>query len=71
MLSVFDYKIIARPNNSLTSEGVYKLLAILAVIALIVAVGFTHIGAWLVLPFAGFGIVGVCAGFLPYPAACG
>lgn len=53
MLSVLDCKIIARPNNSLSSEGAMKLMAILGVIALIAAIGFTRIGAWLVLPFAG------------------
>lgn len=63
MLSVFDYKIIARPNNSLTAEGAYRLLAILAVIALMVAVGFTHIGAWLVLPFAGLELLAFALAF--------
>jgi uncharacterized membrane protein len=46
-------KIIARPNNSLSVDDSVKLLAALAGIALVVALGFLHIGAWLVLPFAG------------------
>ena len=50
-------KIIARPNNSLSVEDSVKLLAALAGIALVVALGFLHIGAWLVLPFAGLEIV--------------
>lgn len=53
MLSVMDCKIIARPNNSLSPENSLKLMVILAVIAFVIALGFTHVGAWLVLPFAG------------------
>lgn len=63
MLSVLDYKIIARPNNSLSSEGSVKLLAVLGCLALIVAIGFTHIGAWLVLPFAGLELVAFALAF--------
>jgi uncharacterized membrane protein len=63
MLSVLDYKIIARPNNSLSSEGVLKLLVILGIIALIIALGFTQIGAWLVLPFAGLEILAFAVAF--------
>jgi uncharacterized membrane protein len=56
-------KIIARPNNSLSVEGSVKLLAALAGIALVVALGFFHIGAWLVLPFAGLEIVAFAYAF--------
>lgn len=56
-------KIIARPNNSLSVEDSVKLLAALAVIALVVALGFLHIGAWLVLPFAGLEIVAFAYAF--------
>ena len=53
MLSIMDCKIVARPNNSLSPENSLKLMVVLAIIAFVVALGFTHIGAWLVLPFAG------------------
>lgn len=53
MLSIMDCKIIARPNNSLSPEGSLKLVVVLAIIAFVVALSFVHIGAWLVLPFAG------------------
>jgi len=56
-------KIIARPNNSLSVEDSVKLLAALAGIALVVALGFLHIGAWLVLPFAGLEIVAFAYAF--------
>ncbi len=53
MLSIMDSKIVARPNNSLSPENSLKLMVVLAIIAFVVAIGFTHAGAWLVLPFAG------------------
>jgi uncharacterized membrane protein len=56
-------KIIARPNNSLSVDDSVKLLAALAGIALVVALGFLHIGAWLVLPFAGLEIVAFAYAF--------
>lgn len=56
-------KIIARPNNSLSVEDGVKLLAALAGIAMVVALGFFHIGAWLVLPFAGLEIVAFAYAF--------
>lgn len=56
-------KIIARPNNSLSVEDSVKLLAALAGIALVVALGFLHIGAWLVLPFAGLEILAFAYAF--------
>jgi uncharacterized membrane protein len=56
-------KIIARPNNSLSVEDSVKLLAALAAIALVVALGFLHIGAWLVLPFAGLEIMAFAYAF--------
>lgn len=48
-----DCKIIARPNNSLSPENSLKLMVVLAIVAFVVAFGFAHVGAWLVLPFAG------------------
>jgi uncharacterized membrane protein len=56
-------RIIARPNNSLSVEDSVKLLAALAGIALVVALGFFHIGAWLVLPFAGLEIMAFAYAF--------
>lgn len=56
-------KIIARPNNSLSVDGSVKLLAALAGIALVVALGFLHVGAWLVLPFAGLEIMAFAYAF--------
>ena len=56
-------KIILRPNNSLSPEGSVKVVMALFVIVLVVAVGFSLIGAWLVLPFAGIEIVALSYAF--------
>ncbi len=48
-----DYKIIAHPNNSLSPKGAILLMMALAAITLVVGLGFTLAGAWLVMPFAG------------------
>ena len=64
-MALFDlgYKIIARHNNSLTPNAAVKLLASLAIIVLVIGVGFAHIGAWLVLPFAGLEIIAFAYAF--------
>ena len=56
-------KIILRPNNSLSPEGSVKVVMALFLIVLAVAVGFAHIGAWLVLPFAGIEILAMAYAF--------
>lgn len=56
-------KVIAKPNNSLTPEAGNKLLAGLAAIILVVGFGFAHMGAWLVLPFAGLELVAFAYAF--------
>ncbi len=62
-VSDFGYKIITRPNNSLSPNDSIKLLAALASLALVIALGFASIGAWLVLPFAGLEILAFAYAF--------
>lgn len=62
-LLVLDNKIIAKPNNSLDQEQKAKLLAVIALILLLVGLGFFRIGAWMVLPFAGLELVIFCYAF--------
>jgi len=57
------YKIIARPNNSLSISDSIKLLLAMASIVLVIALGFARIGAWLVLPFAGLEILAFAYAF--------
>ena len=52
-----DYQFIARPNCSLTPKGRVLVVAIAAAFPLLVAIGFSLIGAWLVLPFAGLEVL--------------
>jgi uncharacterized membrane protein len=56
-LTDLGYKIIAKHNNSLSPKAGVKLLLALVSIVLVVSFGFAHIGAWLVLPFAGLEIL--------------
>ena len=61
--SVVDYRIIARPNCSLSRKGRIGVVALIASFSLAVAIGFSLIGAWLVLPFAGLELVAVAYAF--------
>jgi uncharacterized membrane protein len=63
LVSDLGYKIIARPNNSLSPDGCIKLLAVIATVSLLISLGFARIGAWLVLPFAGLEIVAFAYAF--------
>lgn len=58
-----ETQITVRPNNSLSPLNGLKLLVALASLALVVAFGFVHIGAWLVLPFAGLELVAFAVAF--------
>jgi uncharacterized membrane protein len=64
-MAVIDlgYKIIARPNNSLSPDDSIRLLGVMASVALLIALGFAYIGAWLVLPFAGLEILAFAYAF--------
>jgi uncharacterized membrane protein len=62
-VSDFGYKIIARPNNSLSPDDSIKLLVAMAAMAFLIALGFASIGAWLVLPFAGLEILAFAYAF--------
>lgn len=61
--SVVDYQFIARPNCSLSPKGRVLVVAAAATLSLIVAIGFSLIGAWLVLPFAGLEVLAVAYAF--------
>jgi uncharacterized membrane protein len=63
MLSIVDCKVVARPNVSLSPEGSLKLLLVLAIVMLVVSIGFMHIGAWMVMPFAGLELLALAIAF--------
>lgn len=56
-------QITVRPNNSLSAVNGLKLLIALAILALLIALAFVRIGAWLVLPFAGLELVAFAYAF--------
>lgn len=58
-----EKQITVRPNNSLSQLNSVKLLVALATIALIVALAFVKVGAWLVLPFAGLELIAFAYAF--------
>lgn len=64
MLSICETQCIARPNASASAESVWRLLLSLVVFTGLIAVGFMHVGAWMVLPFAGLELVLVILAFV-------
>jgi uncharacterized membrane protein len=56
-----DLTLVARRNNSLSSVGRFLVLGSLAVVA--ISLGSAFNGAWLVLPFAGLGLLVVAKEF--------
>lgn len=54
-----DFEIIARPNRSLTAKGRVYAVMIIAAFSLLIAIAFSLIGAWFVLPFAGLELFGI------------
>jgi uncharacterized membrane protein len=51
-----SYRVTFKPNCSLSASGKVKVVLLLAVIPCCIAVGFSLLGAWLVLPFVGLEI---------------
>lgn len=56
-------RIVARPNNSLSAKDNVLLLLAIATVSLLIALGFAHMGAWLVLPFAGLEVLAFAYAF--------
>lgn len=64
MLSICETQCITKPNASASTESVFKLLLSLGVLSGLIAMGFLHVGAWMVLPFAGLELVLVVLAFV-------
>ena len=67
-LPAVDYRIIAKPNCSLSSKEQLGVVVLIASLSFIIATGFFIAGAWLVLPFAGLEVLAV--GFAFYYINC-
>ena len=50
------YRVIFKPNCSLTAKNKRRVVLLLTIIPCCVAIGFAMLGAWLVLPFMGLEI---------------
>lgn len=68
-MAAAGYKIISKPNCSMTPRGRVKLFVLLAVVPVFVGVGFSLAGMWLVFPFIGLELF-VLAYFLLYQLPC-
>jgi uncharacterized membrane protein len=62
-VQILNNKIIAKPNNSLTTEDGLKLLIVMLLVVLLITLSFASRGAWLVLPFAGLELMAFCYAF--------
>lgn len=62
-LPVADYKVVARPNCSLSPRSMMLVVASIATLSLLIGISFTFIGAWLVLPFAGLEMLAIAYAF--------
>lgn len=58
-----DFKVVAKPNNSLSKKGMYVVIGIVTFFSLAIALAFSLMGAWMVLPFAGAEMLLVAAAF--------
>jgi len=61
--NVVDFSFIARPNCSLSTRSMLSLLALITLVSLTIAIGFTIMGAWLILPFAGLELAALAYAF--------
>ena len=58
-----SFRVTFKPNSALTADNKVKVVVLLAIIPLLIGVGFSLIGAWLVLPFVGLEILALTIAF--------
>jgi uncharacterized membrane protein len=58
-----SYSVTFKPNCSLSASGKVKVILLLTVIPCCIGIGFSLIGAWLVLPFVGLEIFALAYAF--------
>lgn len=61
--SIVDYKVVARPNHSMSRKETCRVVAILGFFSLSVAIAFGFAGAWMVFPFAGLELLALAYAF--------
>ena len=50
-------RIVLRPNASLSKRRTWWLVASLALLSFVIALGFAALGFWMILPFAGLEVI--------------
>ena len=58
-----SFKVTFKPNCALTADNKIKVVALIAMIPILIGIGFSLIGAWLVLPFVGLEILALAIAF--------
>ncbi len=61
--SYASYSVTFKPNCSLTQSGKTRVVLLLTVIPCCIAIGFSLLGAWMVLPFVGLEIFALAYAF--------
>lgn len=62
-MATVNYTFISKRNSSLTAQGRVKLFFLLAIIPILVGIGFTIMGLWVVFPFVGLELFGLAYAF--------
>lgn len=60
---VTDYKVVVRPHCALSPRAMMLVVVCIATFSLLIGIGFSVAGAWLVLPFAGLEILAIAYAF--------
>ena len=58
-----SFRVTFKPNSALTANNKIKVVVSLAMIPMLIGIGFSLIGAWLVLPFVGLEILALALAF--------
>ena len=58
-----SFRVTFKPNSALTPVNKIKVVVLLAMIPMLIGIGFSLIGAWLVLPFVGLEILALAIAF--------
>jgi len=57
------YSVTFRPNSSLTANSKFKVILVLSIIPILIGIGFSMIGVWLVMPFVGLELAALAYAF--------
>lgn len=57
-----DCCVVIRPNSSLSWRGTVAVFCSISLVSMVIALGFSLLGFWLILPFAGLEIAALAVG---------